>query len=160
MTGLAFRAAVPGDEATVHGFVVLLEAHVGARAAMPGAVEDIRRAMFADTPALFAELLERGGEPVGMATWYPVFSTWLGRPGVYVLDLFVAERERGRGHARRILGHMAALARNRGAAFLKLEVDRTNDGAAAVYGRMGFTSSGTEVLLLTGGAFDCLTDGG
>lgn len=149
---LTIRRAATGDAATLHRFVSLLEAHVDARTTMPATVADFARALSAVPPVMFAELLERQGVPVAAATWYPVFSTSLGCGGIFVLDLFVEEGERGRGHGGRLLAHMAALARERGDGFLKLEVDRSNDAAAAVYTRLGFTPSSSHPQLLMGEA--------
>ena len=145
---LTIRTATPDDAATLHRFVALLEDHVGAREAMPATVENFIEALSALPPALRAELLERDGRPIAMATWYPVFSTSLGRRGIFVLDLYVDAAERGRGHGRRLLAHMAAMARDRGDGFLKLEVDRDNDDAAAVYERLGFVPSSSHPRLL------------
>lgn len=153
---LTIRRATAADAATLHRFVALLEAHVDARATMPATVADFTRALSATPPAMFAELLERGGAPIAGATWFPVFSTSLGRGGIFVLDLFVEEAERGRGHGGRLLAHMAALVRERGDGFLKLEVDRANDAAAAVYTRLGFTPSTSHPQLLMGEALERL----
>lgn len=145
---LSIRRATPDDAQTVHGFVARLEDHVHAREAMPAIVEDIARALAGSPPALLAELLERDGRPVAMATWYPIFSTSLGRGGIFVLDLFVDDAERGRGFGRRLLTHMAAMVRKRGDGFLKLEVDADNHDAAAVYQRLGFVPSTSHPQLL------------
>ncbi len=153
---LSIRRATPADAETVHRFVALLEDHVHAREAMPATVEDIARALSGSPPAMLAELLERDGRPVAMATWYPVFSTSLGRGGIFVLDLFVADAERGQGHGRRLLAHMAAMARQRGDGFLKLEVDATNHDAAAVYERLGFVPSTSHPQLLMDEALERL----
>lgn len=157
---LVIRRAGPDDAATLHRFVALLEAHVDARATMPATVADFARALSARPPAVQAEILERGGRPVAGVTWYPVFSTSLGCGGLFVLDLFVEEAERGRGHGRRLLAHMAAMAKARGDGFLKLEVDRTNDDAAAVYARLGFEPSSSHPQLLMGEALERLAAGG
>ena len=146
------RSATPDDAATIHGFVHLLESHVHGEPDMPATVGDIAAALSARPPALNAELLERGGRPCAMATWYPVYSTSMGCGGIFVLDLYVDAAERGRGLGRRLLSHMAAMAQRRGDGFLKLEVDRSNDDAAAVYERLGFTASTSHPLLLTGAA--------
>ena len=160
MSELTIRSAVPGDAVTIHAFVVALEDHVSARSAIPATVDDIRRDMFGPDAAAHAEILVRDGKPIGLVTWYRVYSTWLGRRGIYALDVYVADSERGRGHARRLLSHLAAMARNQGGAFLKLDVDRTNDDAAAAYVKLGFRPSNTDPYLLMGKAFDTLSGDG
>jgi ribosomal protein S18 acetylase RimI-like enzyme len=114
--------------------------------------------MFGPDAVAHAEILERDGKPIGLINWYPIYSTWLGRRGLYALDIYVDEAERGQGHARRLLQHLAVMARNKGGAFLKLDVDRSNDNATGVYEHLGFTPSGTDPYLLMGEAFDQLAE--
>lgn len=75
-------------------------------------------------------------------------STWWGRTGLFLTDVVVAPDARSRGHARRLIAHMAAKAVAEGAAFLKLEVDHGNDNAGGVYERLGFTTSPSDAMLL------------
>jgi len=158
MSELSLRTATPGDAAIIRDFVAGLEEAVGARQVIPVSLDVIQRDMAAHEPGFRCELLERDGTPIGLITWYPIYSTWLWRRGIYALDVFVAEQERGRGHARRLLTHLASLARNQGGAFLKLDVDHTNDNAAAAYIKLGFTGSESSPYLLIGEAFEALAD--
>ena len=157
---LTIRSAAPADGATVHAFVDLLESHVGARAAMPSTPEDMARLMEGPCPVLHAELLERDGRPVAMVAWMRVCSTWWGRTGLFLTDVVVADEERGRGHARRLIAHMAAKAVAEGAAFVKLEVDHGNDDAGAVYRRLGFEASSSDAMFLKDEALERLAGGG
>ena len=73
------------------------------------ATEDLlREALFCDQPAVFALIAE---EPdagvVGFALWFRNFSTWLGRHGIWLEDLYVRPAARGRGHGRQLLGALA-----------------------------------------------------
>ena len=156
MSDLTFRTATPDDAAVVRAFVDSLEEHVSARDLIATDLDVIQSDMAEPDPCFRAELLERDSIPVAMVSWYPIYSTWLWRRGIYALDVFVSEQERGQGHARRLLTHLAAMAREMGGAFLKLDVDRTNDDAAAVYVKLGFTPSESDPYLLIGDAFDTL----
>ncbi|MBT6206318.1 MAG: GNAT family N-acetyltransferase [Alphaproteobacteria bacterium] len=158
MTDLSFRTATANDAATIRDFVAGLEEAVGVREVFPVSLDIIRNDMAADEPDFRCELLERDGTPIALVTWYPIYSTWLWRRGIYALDVFVAEHERGNGHARRLLTHLAALARKRGGAFLKLDVDDNNDHAAAAYIKLGFKGSNGGPYLLIGDAFEALAD--
>jgi ribosomal protein S18 acetylase RimI-like enzyme len=88
------------------------------------------------------------------------FSTWRGAKGLYVVDLFVEEAQRGRGLGHALLRESARRAAAKGARFLKLEVDRWNDGAARFYGRLGFAHKESERLfILDDAAFSRFLDG-
>ncbi len=80
----------------------------------------------------------RGDRPVGLCLYTYAFSSWRGRPGVFVQDLYVDPSERGSGLGRALME--AALAREapNGCTFAKLEVHRGNDAAIAFYRRLGF----------------------
>lgn len=158
MSDLNIRPAAPGDAETIRDFVAALEVHASARSVMPATPDDLRRDMFGPDAVAHAEILERDGNPIGLITWYPIYSTWLGRRGLYALDVYVSDQERGKGHARRLLAHLAAMARSQGGGFLKLDVDRTNDIAAAVYVKLGFKPSNTDPYILMGNAFETVAD--
>jgi GNAT superfamily N-acetyltransferase len=68
---------------------------------------DIGSALFADNPLLFCEIAEWQGEPVGFAVWFLNFSTFSGRPGIYLEDLFVRPLLRGKGIGKALLAHLA-----------------------------------------------------
>lgn len=81
--------------------------------ATPGLLRD---ALFADDPAVFALMAQDDvtGETVGFAMWFRNFSTWLGRHGVYLEDLYVRPVHRGHGHGKALLQALAAIAVERG----------------------------------------------
>jgi len=76
--------------------------------------EDLRRHGFGPAPAFEAILALLDGEPAGAALFHTRFSTWLGRPGLYLEDLFVTEEARGKGVGRRLMARLAAIAIERG----------------------------------------------
>jgi len=73
----------------------------------------------------------------GLALFFPIFSTWLGKPGVYVQDLYVDEAFRGRGIGEVLLRHVASWSMTRGGVYLRLAVDRDNVAAQRFYDRLG-----------------------
>jgi GNAT superfamily N-acetyltransferase len=68
---------------------------------------DIGAALFGSNPRLFCEIAEWQGEPVGFAVWFFNFSTFSGRTGVYLEDLFVRPAHRGKGIGKALLAHLA-----------------------------------------------------
>jgi diamine N-acetyltransferase len=109
---LNIRSAVPGDGATIHALVSALaeyERLAHAVEAHPGDFED---ALFAPAPRVHCDIAEwRSGqhdaEPVGLAIWFYSFSTFRGRHGIYLEDLFVRPEFRGRGIGKALLTQLA-----------------------------------------------------
>ena len=71
-------------------------------------------ALFADAPVVFATVADDGGVVVGMAIHFRNFSTWTGRVGIYLEDLYVRPGHRGRGVGRALLADLARTARGAG----------------------------------------------
>ena len=80
-----------------------------------------------------------GGEPAGFAIFFQSFSTFLGRPGLYLEDLFVRPEFRGRGIGRGLLIHLAGLAVDRGYGRMEWSVLDWNELALGVYRKAGAT---------------------
>jgi len=72
--------------------------------------EDLRRHGFGPNPQFEAILAFLDDEPAGVALFHSRYSTWLGRPGLYLEDLYVTEQARGRGVGRRLMARLAAIA--------------------------------------------------
>jgi GNAT superfamily N-acetyltransferase len=68
---------------------------------------DIAEALFGDSPVLFCDIAEWDGEPAGFAVWFVNFSTFSGRHGIYLEDLFVRPALRGKGIGKALLMHLA-----------------------------------------------------
>ena len=68
---------------------------------------DIELALFGSNPRLFCEIAEWNNEPVGFAVWFINFSTFSGRSGIYLEDLFVRPAQRGNGIGKALLVHLA-----------------------------------------------------
>src|SRR6202045_3500706 len=67
----------------------------------------IAAALFGSNPRLFCEIAEWNGEPAGFAVWFLNFSTFSGRPGIYLEDLFVRPAQRGNGIGKALLAQLA-----------------------------------------------------
>ena len=107
-------------------------------------VDDIRRFGFAEAPAFETLIAEIDGRFAGCCLYFASFSTWFGRPGVYVQDFYVADEFRGQGVGERLLRRLAAVTRVRGGCYIRLAVDTQNHRAQAFYTRVGIKHSDTE----------------
>ena len=93
--------------------------------------------LFGDRPYAEVVLAEDDGRPVGFALFFHNFSTFLGRPGIYLEDLFVLPENRGEGIGRMLLAHLARLAVERGCGRLEWAVLDWNRDAIQFYERLG-----------------------
>ena len=69
-------------------------------------LDELGQALFGSDPAAHVLVAEADGEVVGMALWFRSFSTFLGRPGIWLEDLFVIPERRGQGHGTALLGEL------------------------------------------------------
>lgn len=99
----------------------------------------LRAQLFGDRPAAEVVLASVGGTVVGFALFFHNFSTFLGRPGLYLEDLFVIPEWRGRGVGRQLLAHLAALAVERQCGRMEWSVLDWNTSAIGFYERLGAT---------------------
>jgi len=114
-------------------------------------------ALFADDPVVFATVADDGGEVVGMAIHFRNFSTWTGRVGIYLEDLYVRPGHRGRGVARALLADLAATARARGYGRVDWSVLDWNESAIRFYESVGAVPlDGWTGYRLSGGALAAL----
>lgn len=102
------------------------------------ATEDmLERALFGERPAAEAVIAELEGVPVGFALFFQNFSTWTGRPGIYLEDLYVTPAARGSGTGTALLRHLAGIALDRGCGRFEWAVLDWNEPAINFYRAMG-----------------------
>lgn len=99
--------------------------------------ETLRQSLFGPKRAAEVLLAYEGDEPVGFAVYFYNFSTFVGRPGIYLEDLFVEPDHRGKGIGKELLRHLAKLALERGCARLNWAVLDWNHPAIDFYRSMG-----------------------
>ena len=93
--------------------------------------------LFGERPAAEVLLAFEGQSPVGFAVYFYNFSTWLGRPGLYLEDLFVKPENRGKGYGRALLIELAKIARDRGCGRMEWAVLDWNESAIEFYRALG-----------------------
>lgn len=102
------------------------------------ATEDLLSdALFGASPAVFGLMAEDDERPVGFALWFLNFSTWLGRHGVYLEDLYVRPEYRGQGHGKALLSELARLCVERGYGRFEWWVLDWNEPALEFYRSIG-----------------------
>ena len=99
--------------------------------------DDLRQSLFGPRPAGEVVLAYTGDTPIGFALFFHNFSTFLGRHGLYLEDLFVVPEWRGKGVGKQLLAHIAAIAESRKCGRLEWAVLDWNESAIAFYRRMG-----------------------
>src|SRR5437762_11737432 len=134
---LAIRRARPDEAGLVLSLVRELAEYEKLLHEVEATVADIDAALFGSHPRLFCEIAEWDGEPVGFAVWFINFSTFSGRFGIYLDDLFVRPAHRGRGIGKALLANLARLAVERGCGRLEWAVLDWNAPAIGFYRALG-----------------------
>ena len=99
--------------------------------------EQLVAVLFGEKPVAEVLLAFEGKSPVGFAVFFHNFSTWLGRPGLYLEDLFVKPEKRGKGYGRALLVDLAKIARDRGCGRMEWAVLNWNEPAIKFYRALG-----------------------
>jgi GNAT superfamily N-acetyltransferase len=125
------------------------------------ATEDsLQEWLFGDKPVAEVLIAESGTEAAGFALFFHSFSTFLGRPGIYLEDLYVRPAFRGRGMGKAMLVHLAKLARERGCGRLEWSVLDWNEPSIRFYASLGAVAMNDwTVHRVTGEALDRLAAG-
>lgn len=117
----------------------------------------VRRYGFGPEKSFESVVAERDGEVVAAMIIYDEFSTWRGKKGVYVLDIYITPAARGSGLGRRLIAKAAEWGRARGAGYVRLSVDSENIHAVNFYEAIGFEEGSRDrVFVLSGEAFDAI----
>lgn len=131
------RPATPADVPTILALVRELAAFEREPDAVEATEPMLAQALFGEPPAAEAVVAEEDGATVGFALFFHNFSTWTGRRGLYLEDLYVTPPARGRGVGKMLLRHLAALAVERGCARFEWSVLDWNADAIAFYRSVG-----------------------
>ena len=137
MSAIRFRDAVPGDTGRVLWFVRALAEYEKLLHEVEATEAELDRALFGDPPRCHAMFAELDGVPVGFGLWFYNFSTFMGRAGLYVEDVFVLPEHRGKGVGRAIFGELARRAIAEGCKRMDWWVLNWNAPAIKFYGAIG-----------------------
>jgi GNAT superfamily N-acetyltransferase len=131
------RPARAGDVPAIYQLVRDLAEYERSLQHVRATEEDLLQSLTADPPAVFAHVAEHDGEVVGFALWFLSFSTWEGRHGIYLEDLYVRPDMRGGGHGRALLARLARICVQRGYRRLEWAVLDWNAPALGFYASLG-----------------------
>lgn len=134
---MCIRPAAPADVSTILRFIRELAAYEREPDAVEATEASLALALFGEHPAAEAVIAEDRGEPVGFALFFHNFSTWTGKRGLYLEDLYVTPQARGQGAGRALLAHLAGIALARGCGRFEWSVLDWNTPAIDFYRKIG-----------------------
>ena len=157
---ITIRAAGPADASLIHQFILDLADYERLRHEARASEQDTAAALFDPNPRAFCDIAEADGAPVGFALWFYSFSTFEGRHGLYLEDLFVKPQARGLGAGLALMRHLAQRCHDEGLTRLEWAVLDWNAPSIAFYDRLGASAkrdwitrrlSGEALAALAGG---------
>jgi GNAT superfamily N-acetyltransferase len=131
------RAATPDDVPEILRLIRDLAEYEKALHEVKATEDDLRQALFGPEPKIFVQIAEHEGRPVGFALWFLSFSTWLGRHGIYLEDLYVDPAMRGNGYGKALLTELARIADERGYGRVEWAVLNWNKPSIDFYEALG-----------------------
>jgi GNAT superfamily N-acetyltransferase len=134
---ISIRPAVKADVGQILKFIHALAVYEREPDAVRATEADLLEHGFGESPYYSCLMAELDGAPAGFALFFYDYSTWLGRPGLYLEDLFVFPENRGVGVGKALLQRLAQIALEKGCARMKWEVLDWNSPAIDFYNAMG-----------------------
>ena len=138
-SSVALRGAEPRDVPAIVGLIRELADFEKLTHLVQVTPQSLHPHLFGERPAAEAVVAELEGQVIGFALFFTNFSTFLGKPGMYLEDLYVQPAHRGRGVGRALLTHLAGLAKQRDYGRFEWSVLDWNVNAIRFYERMGAT---------------------
>jgi GNAT superfamily N-acetyltransferase len=157
---IEIRAATPADVALILALIKELAEYERLSHEVVATESQIRATLFGERPVSEVVIASLEGTPVGFALFFPNYSTFLGRPGLYLEDLFVRPEARGVGIGRELLEYLARLAVARGWGRLEFRVLDWNEPSISFYKKLGAEPlEDWTVFRVTGAALQNLAGG-
>jgi GNAT superfamily N-acetyltransferase len=152
---LSIRAAIVNDASLLKSLICELAEYERERDRVVTTEADLVRDGFGPQPKFRALIAECDGQAAGYALFFGFYSTWEGRPGLFLEDLFVRETFRGKGIGRALLAKVAGIAQRENCYGVRWEVLDWNQPAIDFYKRLGATFLDQwKSVLLTGEALE------
>ena len=159
MSGLNIRLATSADTALILQFIIELADFEKMREHVVATEADVREQLFGARPAAEVLIAEFDGKPEGFALYFQNFSTFLGKPGIYLEDLYVRESARGKGLGLQLIAHVARRCLELGGARLQWSVLNWNQPAIDFYHSLGaIVQDEWSVMRVHGEKLDALAE--
>lgn len=157
MSDINIREAIPADVRQILDFIIELAVYEKARHEVKADESSIHASLFGDDPRVYALICEVDDKPAGYAIWFFNYSTWLGKHGIWLEDLYVTPAYRGRGAGKALLRHLAALAVEKGCGRFEWSVLDWNRPSIDFYESLGARPQSEWIIYRTAGeALDSL----
>jgi GNAT superfamily N-acetyltransferase len=134
---LSIHRARPNESALIFSLICELAEYEKLTHEIEATEAGIAAALFSDHPRIYCEIAEWNGEPAGFAVWFFNFSTFSGRPGIFLEDLFVRPAFRGKGIGKGLLSHLARLCVDNGWSRMQWSVLDWNTPSIDFYKSLG-----------------------
>lgn len=134
---LKIRDAVQADLPKILQFIKDLAEYEKAPNEVVLSISDLEQSLFGANPQVYCLIAELGNEVTGFAVWHLNYSTWLGKHGIYLEDLYVDPKYRGQGHGKALLVRLAKICLDRGYPRLQWWVLDWNKSAVDFYHSIG-----------------------
>ncbi len=137
MADIQIREATPEDAALILHFITGLAIYEKAEHKVLASESDIYDSLFGKDATAYGLICSRGDGPIGYAVYFFNYSTWLGKPGLYLEDLYILPEHRGSGAGKIFLKYLAKIAVSRGCGRFEWSVLDWNEPAIRFYKSLG-----------------------
>jgi len=137
MSDLLIRPATIADTDQILRFIRDLAIYENAEHEVLATPEHVHRTLFCKQPAVYGLMCMNGDQPLGFAVYFFNYSTWQGRHGLYLEDLYVSPDSRGQGAGKALLAHLARIAVERDCGRFEWSVLDWNAPSIAFYDSLG-----------------------
>ncbi|MDP9865931.1 MULTISPECIES: GNAT family N-acetyltransferase [Streptosporangium] len=131
------RPATPDDVPAIIDMIRELAEYERALDEVETTAEQLHDALFGPAPAAFCHIATDGEQAAGFALWFVTYSTWLGKHGIYLEDLYVRPGHRGQGYGKQLLAELARICVERGYGRFEWSVLDWNTPSIAFYRALG-----------------------
>lgn len=146
MSALAIREATKADAALIYLFVCELARYERAEQEVIASIEDVANLLFGENSNAYSLIVSVDGVPIGYAVYFYNYSTWLGKKGLYLEDLYISPDYRGIGAGKAMMKYIAAIAVKNNCGRFELSVLNWNESAIDFYESIGAKSKAEWIV--------------